>query len=221
MIFILISQKKNMYHLGEILSSVDLFGLVGCSCFFYRVSNLLFCRFCSVFCRVLWSLESCDWVLKASCLFIALALGLEIPCQKIGFAQEKVMKGGCSWNSKSGEMGFGLPWAPSETLQAAVAMGSLEKGPWCCFSLPWGICKEEVGPGWKSSEFVMDILVSDLTEIEWDFCLVCQVFVMLVSSNCGTSWSLVASTLRTPKILNSIRRYIPSLQRGSFEDDSS
>lgn len=55
-ILILFSQKKNVYHLGKVLSSVDLFWLAGC--FFYRFSNLLFCRFCSVFCKLLWSLES-------------------------------------------------------------------------------------------------------------------------------------------------------------------
>lgn len=32
------------------------------------------------------------------------------------------MKGDCSWNSKSGETGFGLPWTPAETLQAALAL---------------------------------------------------------------------------------------------------
>lgn len=34
-ILILISQKKNVYHLGKVLSSVDLFWLVGCFFFFF------------------------------------------------------------------------------------------------------------------------------------------------------------------------------------------
>lgn len=42
-ILVLISQKKNVQHLGKVLSSVGLFCLVSCFLFFfYRFSNLLF-----------------------------------------------------------------------------------------------------------------------------------------------------------------------------------
>lgn len=61
----------------------------------------------------------------------------------------------------------------------------------------------------------MVILLSHLMELEWD----CH-FVYFISSSYGTSCLDVSTLRELSRILNSSRDIL-SLQRGSFEDDSS